>query len=246
MATVKLDLIEGARVVERNGDVIEHDRIATVRGVGTFDSGTPLDFFSATGLPVAGDQHPALSNLILEDRTLRRAVGADYAELVLSYRRHYTTADWFASGTVSLRQVTRTKDLNDAEVTVTHDVGPPVTAPFSADEQFEDIFIEIVEATDTPGATARSFANKINSAIWLGDAVGLWRCTNVTYAPAILTTSPQKWRFGYSFAYDPNGHQPTVFYIDGVNGKPPDPLVDGVSRKSVTHYDSVDFNTKFT
>jgi hypothetical protein len=241
----KIDLIEGARVVKRAGYIRELDRIARIKELATNDSGTILDAIDHADLPTDGDQHPDDATLILEDRSIKRVVSASYVEVVLTYRRHFTTADWFAEGTAALQGVTRDTDSGGSFITVTHD-GDTQGVTINVEDILEDIFIEIVEDTDTPGTEARAFVNKLNSAIWLGDAAGLWKCTRVEYAPAILTTSPQKWRFRYFFSYDPAGWQPRVTYIDASTGRPPNGLVEGTGAKDVTYYGTVDFNTKFS
>jgi len=241
---VKLDLIDGARVVERNGVVEELDRVVRVNDITTYDSGTILDFFAEGGVPVAGDQHPDLAALILEDRNIRRVASASYAELVLTYRRHRTTADYILQGAVSAQQKTRYKDSGGTLITVTHD-GDTIGASISADEAMTAVATTIVEATNTPGTVAQQWGNTVNSSSWAGGAAGTWRCTNVAFAPAILTISPTKWHMTYSFVYNAEGWQPTVAYIDSSTGRPPNNLVDGVGIKDITHYTTLDFNTKF-
>lgn len=101
--------------------------------------------------------------------------------------------------------------------------------------------VEYVAASSTPTATVQSFAGKTNNASWTGGAAGTWLCEGGEVTLEDSSVSPAKYRFRFSFAYNPGGWNPDAVYIDDETGQPPANLVDGTGIVSVDLYAQTSF-----
>ena len=222
MPTGKIEIIEGARVVEQGGQVVEIDRIYSVSGL-TGSSSTLLTALDGTGfmgaaIPLPGDVHPTEGDLMLEDR-ICDPLGPTTARIVLTYRWNPTSLQ-IIDTTSSVESVVTNMDSqeqNASPIVVSHPALPEdsngnrvqggeinVTTPRMTAAGIVTLPVENESAAIEHVAR---FTNTINSDNFILSAdIDQWLCTNGTYKAVARTDGVVKRaRFTFSFQHKPEG-----------------------------------------
>ena len=257
MPMLKLDIIEGARVIERDGKVSEATRLAVVTGI-TPGSNWAAQALAVAGLPATGNSHPHYPKLYLRNRYPQaRAPSVIFIELQYRTPEDQSTEppsgfESVVSGGSSLNSLTSAKDRDGNDLftveTVDDGAGSYTTSTekqggtIDVMEAQHEQHYERVELSAAPGIISSGYAGKINSATWGGAAPGIWMCTGVRFTLQDRTTSPPAWRFSYDFQADRRGWQPRLVHINPETGKPCNPLIEGKSTKEVIWYYEANFN----
>lgn len=92
---------------------------------------------------------------------------------------------------------------------------------------------------NSPQSRADTYVGKLNSAVWNGYAAGTVLCSGIV---GTTRDGGDTYDVRYEFEIDANGWDETVVYIDEDTGRPISPLVDTVSKKTVTLYTSISFS----
>lgn len=111
----------------------------------------------------------------------------------------------------------------------------------------ETIKIEGLYQTDSPRDISNKFMKKVNSIEWEGGQPGTWMCMTVNHKQIDYNSTPGRYRFFFTFEFNPAGWQPEVVYIDPDTGKPP----PDVSREgapggveTILYYRELDFGSE--
>lgn len=264
--TLKLDLVENVRVVERDGFVTELSRGAIVYGIRTVDKGIPgtggaLDpstFAVRTALnhpdmPQPGDRHPTIPALFVRSREAV-ALGPSIVQVDVRYQRLDDGAgppapgfDYAIEGAAVAEQIESQTDRLGDQIIVEHN-GIRQGATITADESRSTLRFTQSFGSAAPGVWARQWTNRVNSDAWQGDAAGTWRCMGISFRLVDPNTVPATWQFSYDFAYKQSGWQPKVVFVDRETGEPPadiDTGANSLALKTVDWYEAAPFLSLF-
>lgn len=263
-ATLHLDILENARIREERGTVIEATRMAIVEDLSQSVAGGPLgstqkiwhQALNVTGMPQAGDEHPTYKNLIVEKR-VASAISTKIVQVEIKYTPRsgldipepppgFTS---IVEGSATLDQVTSIKDINGDTVKLEYPGEPDQDAEWVIKQPRMSLTYTINDATDIPGTLARQFIGKVNLTQWPGGAGDerKWLCTAIPFTLFDRTTDPPTWRFSYTFEFDPEGHDPYVWFIDDETGRPKPDVLDPANPNAyaqVEAYQAIDFTIR--
>lgn len=252
--TLVIDMIEGARIRESQGVAVEAMRVAIVHGIaGSAATGEEVfeAALTATGMPVAGDVHPIYGDLVLQDR---RAVmvgsGSTRQVRVDLVYKHPSGGEiqtppgdnYVLSGGSAVEQVESEIDRQTGQqITVEHN-GDVQGGTVAAFESRSVISFEATWPSAAPLALSQTLTNRVNDQQWAGGAPRTWLITDVgfTLVDPLGTLGTPTYRFRFELRYNPDGHDPTVVYIDPDTGRPP-PGLTNLGLKTIEWYDDFDF-----
>lgn len=255
---VVLDIIDGAGLKEVAGRIEEITRIARVEGItSSTNSGILSEALSASGLPAHASQHPDVSTLFVQERSVGPGGPTHDAEVSLVYKRFDIgfgespePAIAIDGGTFLERKETQF-DAGGSQITLVYPVpnagNPGVTQSGSIRPLIPKTVIafEVVEQIQYPGTLSQQWAGYLNNASWSGGAPRTWICTAARFRGFDLTASPPRWLFRYEFAYDEDGWDETAVFIDPESGLPPSDLTEGFGFKTINYNPARGFGSKF-
>ncbi len=243
MATVRLDRISDAYLLEENNEYVSAKRSAIVR----IDKSTPGGvFFDALNDPAVPQPDSQLNASLPQLRVVRREcnyVGFfddDTATIaiLIEYEIQRDAAEATHRIGSTLQQITTQKDRAGAAITVTHN-GDEQGGEITVLQPQRTITYPRAVATNDPIAEIEAWEDYTNADTWQGGAPGTWLVTRIDAEPAFLPddASTPRYSFVYEFQYSPDGWDPTVVYTDSEGNIPPN-LVDGQGIKTVDWYTS--------
>ena len=257
---ITIDIIENARWVEEQGKVLEISRVAILHGLTIppgFPGTQPRDAIlraalDESELPQPNDRHPIETALILRHRRVN-ALGPTMVHVELIYKlpggleQPQPFQNMHISGSASIEQITASFDRDGTQITVEHNGDVQGGQVDITEARQEENFTGII-ASANPGALLRVYANKVNSATFLGISPGFWFCPGVSWESEDLSLDIPTWRVGFQFRLrdgDILPWDPRVVYIDAETGQPPSDLQDGIGFKIIPWYFSINFNNIF-
>ena len=252
MATVILDSIRDVSCSEVAGVIAEATRTAIVieEDADSWGSGASRmqDILNLDDLPAPGSVFDAdHTSLYATGRTLRME-SPGRAEVVISYRFYPSSLNnnfHLDRPNTGMAQITTQKDRDGSPLKVTHDQvaqGGEITVMQPEDGFDRDIVLSV-----PPGShqqITRDWQGYINSGTWFDSEPGTWLCQQALPEPLDTRATEPTWKYIYhfSFAYEPTGWNPDIFWRDPGSGRPPSGLVDGTGFKEISWYDQRDFN----
>ena len=247
MAVIQ-NLIEGCRIREHNGSVIELINVAVIDALPVGIAGQ-LQALTTASVPQAGDEHPNIAGLFVVDRNVN-PIAPTQAQVEIVYR----TPDFVAppgqsakiSGSVSAEQISTMKERDGEQIFVKHWAG--LGSPFLYQGGEVDVLVprdEIqfarTEQSNNPQVIPRGYVSKVNDATWYGGAPFTWLCVDISFELSNASTTLPTYSFTYRFRHNPDGHDPQIVYIDEQTGRPPPGLVEFIGYKTVIWYEKASF-----
>ena len=265
MATVQVDLIDGARYRERDGKLVEISRVAIISGLPVRPTDLVLNSARAfLQLNGQGPQtpHPTHTNLTLRDRVLRPLDPTIViAELVYSLPGDQPAPPNFpiaVAGGASSAQIETMVDRDGVPITVEHPPGSGIKQggvihPLVAEETLR--LSEVAQSSD-PTLTQRVFSNTVNEGPFFFDCGAIartWLIEEIAFELLDAESTPlPTWSFRYSLRKKPiviagiaGSHDPQVFFKDPETGQPPEGLTAGVGYKTIPWHFSTNFAVLF-
>lgn len=237
---IKIDLIDGSSLSQRNGRIMQVVRVARVSGL-SGSSDVLFDALAHAGLPDDGDAHPDYSDLYVVGHEIVPEPGGLSARVNIIYQFEPRSAPVIRGGS-STQQGETTVDRLGSPIAVDFGGNFPQIAPVSVYVSGATLIFQLAEATNTPGDIVTAWGNHTNSTTWNSYAADKWLCSDVQFEELHIATSPKVWLFTYQFMLNtPDGWQPVASAIDPSTGRPP----DGATPVDVDWYEQLNFNTKF-
>lgn len=190
-----------------------------------------------------GSRHPTYSFLFCKSRTAT-IIDLDKVQFELVYEPINFTRSagpqeapatavavedgYVVSGRTFLEQEETFVDRAGNAIELTFPDYPTVAVSVPVDRQRRQLVMERSILTATPGSFGNTYVGKTNNATWQGGAAGTWRCEGVDFDqinPSVSNGGAPEtflplYRVRFTFAYNPNGWNPSVVYTDPETGNP--------------------------
>ena len=204
------------------------------------------------GLPAPGEvfseAHPRLHCIGRDCRIEDKGI----AVVTMSWH-HYPTAlngdPAFDRPNSQLTQINTQKDRAGLNIEVMHDDRTQLgeISVLTPEDGFErDVVLTVLGDGFDQYRIKSEWHSRINETAWNNGSAEAWLCTQALPEPLDIRAGVDnhKYIFHFAFAYNELGWQPDVFYRDPATGRPPKGLVPDVGFKTVTWYETRDFNVE--
>jgi len=254
-ATVHTDTLTDISAEETLGCYTRLVRSVRVTGLTATDYTTIFDALDEAGVPSVGDVPTGYENLRLVKRT-PSVVENGVVDVRLEYQAKADAGyDFIFSGSASLNQINSQVDGSGNAITVQH-TWPATDPDWPSETKVQGADINVlypqveVSATgiveqDYPHYLADEWVACMNASEWAGGNAHKWLCTNVSWVPLDINSSPKKYQMTFTFQYNGKGWQPFVAFVDPRTGRRPPDAVAGVGYKTVLWYPELEYNDRF-
>jgi len=263
MPTGKIDIIEGARVIERGGLITELDRIAYVSGL-TGNDATLVQALSGAGfsgdaMPQPGDVHPSQADLLLEDR-VAVPISDSQSRVTLTYRWNPNPMQLIGGGggVESVFSERLGPNSDDDPIILQHphsglnssgvrEQGARISVTASRSSTTGIVSIATPDGAKQAQRHVDMFKNKINADQFLtaGDEKQ-WKVTNGDWEPVSRDTNGKVTRakFTFTFQNKSEGWNPVTVVATDRSGLPYSDVSSQVTaRLDILWFEEISFST---